>query len=82
MDVRVGKPNIEEGMNIVILIQEQLSKNRMIVEEDKKGGLTCQVTSSSTQEKSRTNVIIKNGKYYLKHNTLTEGVPSVLCLKL
>ena len=32
------------GVEKVILIQEQLSKNRMIVETDKKGLVTCSVT--------------------------------------
>ena len=32
------------GTEKVILIQEQLSKNRMIVEVDKKGNVNCQVT--------------------------------------
>ncbi|XP_064100061.1 DNA-directed RNA polymerase III subunit RPC2-like [Macrobrachium nipponense] len=72
---------IIKGQEKVILIQEQLSKNRMIVEEDKKGGLTCQVTSSTHEKKSRTNVIIKNGKYYLKHNTLTDDVPVCIVFK-
>ncbi|XP_068232795.1 DNA-directed RNA polymerase III subunit RPC2 [Palaemon carinicauda] len=72
---------IIKGQEKVILIQEQLSKNRMIVEEDKKGGLTCQVTSSTHEKKSRTNVIIKNGKYYLKHNTLTDDVPICIVFK-
>jgi DNA-directed RNA polymerase III subunit RPC2 len=44
----------------------------MIVEEDRKGGIQCQVTSSTHEKKSRTNVIVKNGKYYLKHNTLQD----------
>lgn len=35
---------IVKGVEKVILIQEQLSRNRMIVEEDRKGGVTCQVT--------------------------------------
>ncbi len=32
------------GTEKVILIQEQLSKNRMIVEVDKHGSVGCQVT--------------------------------------
>ena len=32
------------GTEKVILIQEQLSKNRMIVEVDKRGSVVCQVT--------------------------------------
>ena len=35
---------IVKGVEKVILIQEQLSKNRMIVETDKKGLITCSVT--------------------------------------
>ena len=33
-----------KGVEKVILIQEQLSKNRMIVESSKKGSVTCNVT--------------------------------------
>ena len=35
---------IVKGVEKVILINEQLSKNRMIVETDKKGMPTCSVT--------------------------------------
>jgi DNA-directed RNA polymerase III subunit RPC2 len=35
---------IVRGTEKAILIQEQLSKNRMIVEGDKKGNATCSVT--------------------------------------
>ncbi|XP_076040363.1 RNA polymerase III subunit RpIII128 isoform X1 [Oratosquilla oratoria] len=72
---------IIKGQEKVILIQEQLSKNRMIVEEDKKGGLTCQVTSSTHEKKSRTNVTMKSCKYYLKHNTLTDDAPIGIVFK-
>ena len=33
-----------KGVEKVILIQEQLSKNRMIVEADRKGNVSCSVT--------------------------------------
>lgn len=56
----------------VILIQEQMSKNRMIVEEDRKGLITCQVTSSTHGSKTRTNVTANKGKYYLKQNNFTD----------
>lgn len=59
------------GQEKVILIQEQLSRNRMIVEEFK-GYIQCQVTSSTHEKKSRTNMIAKRGKYYLRHNALTD----------
>ena len=37
---------IVKGVEKVILIQEQLSKNRMIVEVDRKGLVSCSVTRS------------------------------------
>ena len=61
---------VVRGTEKVILIQEQMSKNRMIVEQDKSGMLTCQVTSSTHNVKSRTNVNMKGGRYYLKQNLL------------
>ena len=56
----------------VILIQEQMSKNRMIVEQDPKGNMCCQVTSSTHGVKTRTNVIVNKGKYYLKQNNFQD----------
>ncbi|XP_066991105.1 DNA-directed RNA polymerase III subunit RPC2 isoform X2 [Anabrus simplex] len=72
---------VVKGQEKVILIQEQLSRNRMIVEEDRKGGIQCQVTSSTHEKKSRTNLVTKAGKYYLKHNTLQDDVPIVIVFK-
>ena len=66
---------ITRGQEKVILIQEQLSKNRMIVEVDKSGQVTCQVTSSTHGTKTRTNVVVKHGKFYLKHNTMEKDIP-------
>ena len=65
---------VVRGTEKVILIQEQMSKNRMIVEQTKLGTLTCQVTSSTHNVKSRTNVLTKNGKYYLQQNLLGKFV--------
>ena len=72
---------ITKGQEEVILIQEQLSKNRMIVELDKAGQVTCQVTSSTHGTKSRTNIITKAGKYYLKQNSLEKDVPIAIAFK-
>ncbi|PSN44875.1 DNA-directed RNA polymerase III subunit RPC2 [Blattella germanica] len=72
---------VVKGQEKVILIQEQLSRNRMIVEEDRKGGIQCQVTSSTHEKKSRTNLIMKNGKYYLKHNSLQDDIPVAIIFK-
>ena len=56
---------ITRGQEKVILIQEQLSKNRMIVEVDRTGQITCQVTSSTHGAKSRTNILTKAGRYVM-----------------
>ncbi|PIK33731.1 putative DNA-directed RNA polymerase III subunit RPC2 [Apostichopus japonicus] len=72
---------VVRGSEKVILIQEQLSKNRMIVELDRKGMVSCNVTSSTHERKSRTVVILKKGRHYIKHNSLTEDVPIVVVFK-
>ncbi|XP_031570048.1 DNA-directed RNA polymerase III subunit RPC2-like isoform X2 [Actinia tenebrosa] len=72
---------IVNGTEKVILIQEQLSKNRMIVDTDRKGNVCCSVTSSTAERKTKTDIITKGGKFYLKHNTLTEDLPVVVIFK-
>ncbi|XP_064594783.1 DNA-directed RNA polymerase III subunit RPC2-like [Liolophura sinensis] len=72
---------IVKGCEKVILIQEQLSKNRMIVDIDKKGNVECSVTSSTHEVKSKTYVSVKHGKYYLRHNTFTDDIPVAIAFK-
>ncbi|KAL5010211.1 hypothetical protein ScPMuIL_012516 [Solemya velum] len=74
---------IVKGVEKVILIQEQLSKNRMIVDHDssKKGSIECSVTSSTHERKSKTYVVIKHEKYYLRHNTFNEDIPVAIAFK-
>jgi DNA-directed RNA polymerase III subunit RPC2 len=47
---------IVKGAEKVILIQEQLSKNRIIIETDRKGFIQAAVTSSTHNIKSKTYV--------------------------
>jgi len=68
------------GTEKVILIQEQLSKNRIIVEADDKT-VQASVTSSTHERKSKTYVALKKDKIHLSHNTLTEPIPIVIILK-
>uniref|UniRef100_A0A0L8H2E6 DNA-directed RNA polymerase subunit beta n=1 Tax=Octopus bimaculoides TaxID=37653 RepID=A0A0L8H2E6_OCTBM len=72
---------IVKGTEKVILIQEQMSKNRMIVDIDKKGYIECSVTSSTHERKSKTYVITKQSRYYLKHNIFTEDIPVAIAFK-
>ena len=73
---------IVNGTEKVILVQEQLSKNRIIVETDERKGIVqASVTSSTHERKSKTYVITKNDKIYLKHNSISEDIPIVIILK-
>lgn len=68
---------IVRGTEKVILMQEQLSKNRIIVEKDKFDLATANVQSSTHEKKTRCDILIKKGRLKLKHNQLTEvhGLP-------
>lgn len=73
---------IINGSEKVILMQEQMSKNRIIVEGDtNKGTLVCSVTSSSAQTKSKTNIVMKDGRFFLQHNSFTADVPIIILIK-
>ncbi|MCJ1374940.1 DNA-directed RNA polymerase III core subunit ret1 [Loxospora ochrophaea] len=73
---------IVNGTEKVILVQEQLSKNRVIVEaEPKKNIVQASVTSSTHERKSKSYVIMKKERIYLTHNVLTEDMPIVLIFK-
>ncbi|KAF2742909.1 beta and beta-prime subunits of DNA dependent RNA-polymerase [Sporormia fimetaria CBS 119925] len=71
---------IVRGQEKVILVQEQLNKNRVIV-ESAKGIMQASVTSSTHERRTKTYVIQKKGLMYLRHNTLSEEVPIVIVLK-
>ncbi|KAI9138686.1 DNA-directed RNA polymerase [Paraphysoderma sedebokerense] len=72
---------VVKGSEKVILVQEQLSKNRIIVDLDKKGGIIATVTSSTTERKSKTYVLVKHNKIYLKHNSINDDIPVVIALR-
>lgn len=73
---------IVNGTEKVILVQEQLSKNRVIVEADpKKDIVQASVTSSTHERKSKSYVVMKKGRVYLTHNVLNEDMPIVLVFK-
>jgi len=71
---------IVRGQEKVILVQEQLSKNRIIV-ESAKGILQASVTSHTSHVKTKTYVLLKKGLLYLRHNTLNEDVPVAIVLR-
>lgn len=71
---------VVRGTEKVILIQEQLSKNRIIIERDQKG-LYASVQSSSHERKSRSTILMKHGKFYLHHNTLEADINVAIVLR-
>lgn len=71
---------IIRGAEKVILIQEQMSWNKMITETNGPQ-IQCQVASSIHEKKFRTNVVTKHGKNYLKHNSMTEEIPVAIVFK-
>ena len=74
---------IVNGTEKVILVQEQLSKNRIIVEADtKKDTISAAVTSSTHERKSKSYVILRKKELlYVKHNILNEEIPICVLLK-
>ncbi|KAI0124940.1 hypothetical protein BJ170DRAFT_482699 [Xylariales sp. AK1849] len=73
---------IINGTEKVILVQEQLSKNRVIVEADDKNNIiSASVTSSTHERKSKTYVTLKKDRIQLVHNVLVEPLPIIIVLK-
>ncbi|KAI8902568.1 hypothetical protein BC833DRAFT_573330 [Globomyces pollinis-pini] len=70
------------GTEKVILIQEQLSKNRIIIEYDRMNCITANVTSSTAEKKSKTYVTYgKNSRTVLKHNSLNADIPICIVMR-
>ncbi|EKX73192.1 DNA-directed RNA polymerase III subunit, putative [Theileria equi strain WA] len=72
---------IIKGVEKVILMQEQLSKSRIIVEMDQKKNICASITSATAESKSRTSVVYKNGQLYVRLNSFTDDVPLCIVLK-
>jgi len=72
---------IVRGTEKVILIQEQLSKNRIIIDTDSHNDIVASVTSSTHERKSKTTIVMSKGKLYLKHNAFQDDVNMVAVLK-
>lgn len=70
-----------KGTEKVILIQEQLSKNRIIIDTDKKGCVQASVTSSTAATKSKTVIKMEKEKIYLYLNQFKSKVPIMVVMK-
>ncbi|KAF2168064.1 hypothetical protein M409DRAFT_21511 [Zasmidium cellare ATCC 36951] len=71
---------VVRGQEKVILVQEQLSKNRIIVESFK-GVIQASVTSHTANVKTKTYVLVKKNLLYVKHNSLSEDIPVAIMLR-
>lgn len=72
---------IIKGTEKVILIQEQLSKNRIIIDTDKKGCVQASVMSSTEATKSKTVIKMEKEKIYLYLNQFANKVPIMVVMK-
>ncbi|KAL3630258.1 DNA-directed RNA polymerase III subunit 2 [Castilleja foliolosa] len=70
-----------KGNEKVILIQEQLSKNRIIIDADKNGCVQASVMSSTEETKSKTVIRMEKEKIYLYLNQFGTKVPIMAVLK-
>ena len=71
------------GTEKVILIQEQLMRNRILIDSDSDGDVFAQVTSSDTERKTMTKIKHKKGRFLLQHNCFQDrdGINLVAVLK-
>ncbi|KAK9863929.1 hypothetical protein WJX84_000632, partial [Apatococcus fuscideae] len=72
---------VVKGTEKVILIQEQLSKNRIIIDKDSNDQYMASVTSSTTERKSKTNLVMKKGRLSLRHNAFQDDINIVVVMK-
>uniref|UniRef100_A0AAF5PRE3 DNA-directed RNA polymerase subunit beta n=4 Tax=Wuchereria bancrofti TaxID=6293 RepID=A0AAF5PRE3_WUCBA len=72
---------IIRGSEKVVLIQEQLSKNRIMIGRNSKKELQCEVLSSTQERKSKTYIASRKQRYYVRHNQLSDDVPVAIVFK-
>ncbi|KAL5712792.1 DNA-directed RNA polymerase [Ranunculus cassubicifolius] len=72
---------VVKGTEKVVLIQEQLSKNRIIIEMNNKRQLQASVMGSSELLKTKTNIVMAKEKIYLQLNQFTVLIPIMVIMK-
>lgn len=63
------------------MIQEQLSKNRIIIDTDNKGYIQASVVSSTETTKSKTVTVMVKERIYLSLNQFATKVPIMVVMK-
>ncbi|XP_076662248.1 RNA polymerase III subunit RpIII128 [Halictus rubicundus] len=69
------------GQEKVILIQEQMLRNRIILEEDNKNCIVASCNSSTHERKTKTNIVGRAGRYYMRHNIFQDDIPVTIIFK-
>ncbi|CAC9483967.1 putative DNA-directed RNA polymerase polypeptide [Leishmania infantum JPCM5] len=72
---------IIKGVEKVCLVQEQQSKNRVIIEADEHGNISAHVQSKTHYSISKCAVTFKKGSIVLTHRSFTEDIPIIVVLK-
>lgn len=71
---------VVKGTEKVILIQEQLAKNRLIIDEYA-GDIKATIQSSTHERKTVTTVITKKGKLFIKISAFQEDINAAIVLR-
>ena len=73
---------IIRGTEKVVLMQEQLCKNKVLMEPDwKKGILQASCASATLETKSKIAIVLKNNRLFLKSSSFKELIPLPVILK-
>lgn len=72
---------IIKGQEKVILIQEQMVRNRILLEEDNKENIIAYCNSSTHDRKTKTTIVGKSGRYYMKHNIFQDDILVTIIFK-
>ncbi|KAJ3444575.1 intein-containing DNA-directed RNA polymerase iii subunit rpc2 precursor [Anaeramoeba flamelloides] len=72
---------VVRGVEKVILIQEQVSHNRIIISLDSQKNIVASVVSSTHERISKTAVVLKREKLYLRHNVFAIDIPLFIIMK-
>lgn len=72
---------IIKGVEKVCLVQEQQSKNRVIIEADGLDNVQAHVQSKTHYSISKCTVLFKKGRIVMTHRSFTEDIPIIILLK-
>ncbi|KRX46053.1 DNA-directed RNA polymerase III subunit RPC2 [Trichinella murrelli] len=72
---------IIRGTERVVLIQEQMSKNRMLVAMDKADEISCGVLTMTHVSRGKTYVVYKKDIFFMRNNRLTEDISMAIIFR-